>query len=81
MNRENQLLVTDEPVEFEKQPAEVQDIRKITNHFRGNFRVYLRFTKESWKMSTCNLLVGLGNTVGTNNADFNQVMIIKHRPS
>ena len=56
MNRENQLLVTDEPVEFEKQPAEVQDIRKITNHFRGNFRVYLKFTKESWKMSTCNLL-------------------------
>ena len=30
---ENRQLVTDEPVEFEKQPVEVQDCRKLTDHF------------------------------------------------
>ena len=32
---ENQQSVTDEPVEFEKQPAEIEDFRTITDHFRG----------------------------------------------
>ena len=31
---ENRQLVTYEPVEFEGQPVEVQDCRKITDHFR-----------------------------------------------
>ena len=36
MIRENRQLVTDEAVEFEKYPVEVQDdCRKITDHFRG----------------------------------------------
>ena len=35
MNGENRLLVTDEPVEFEKYPIEVQDFNKIPNHLRG----------------------------------------------
>lgn len=30
MNGENQLLVTCEPVEFDKQPVRIQDFRKIT---------------------------------------------------
>jgi hypothetical protein len=34
MNGDNQPLVVDEPVEFEKQPVEVQDFKKVTNHFR-----------------------------------------------
>ena len=29
MNRENRPLVTDEPVGFEKQPVEVQDLGKL----------------------------------------------------
>ena len=29
---ENRQLVTDEPVEFEKQPLEVDDCKKITGH-------------------------------------------------
>ena len=33
MNKENQLLVTVEPVEFEKQPVKVQDFRKIYQPF------------------------------------------------
>ena len=37
---ENRHLVTDEPVEFEKEPVEVQDCRQITNHFRGIYRIY-----------------------------------------
>ena len=30
MNGENHLLVVDEPVQFEKQPVEVQDFKKVT---------------------------------------------------
>jgi len=37
---ENRQLVTNEPVEFEKYPVEVQDCRKITDHFRGIYRIY-----------------------------------------
>jgi hypothetical protein len=33
MNRENQPLVTNEPVEFEKWMVEIQNFRKITLHF------------------------------------------------
>ena len=36
VNGKNRLLVTNEPVEFEKKNmVEVQDFRKITNHLRG----------------------------------------------
>ena len=31
---ENRQLVTGEPVEFEKQPVEVQDCRRITDHLK-----------------------------------------------
>ena len=37
---ENRQLVTDAPVEVEKQPVEAQDCRKITDHFRGIYRKY-----------------------------------------
>jgi hypothetical protein len=39
MIEENRQLVTGEPVEFEKQLVEVQDCMKITDHFRGIYRV------------------------------------------
>ena len=45
MIRENQQLVTDEPVEFEEKPVEVDDCRKITGHFRGIHRIYPKFYK------------------------------------
>ena len=32
-------LVANEPVEFEGKPVEVQDSRKITDHFRGIYRI------------------------------------------
>ena len=35
MNGDNQLLVTDEPVEFEALPVEAQDLLRITDHYRG----------------------------------------------
>ena len=41
-----------EPVEFEKQPVEVQDWRKITDHFRGIYRIYPNFINENWRMWT-----------------------------
>ena len=48
---ENRRLVTNEPVEFEKQPVEVQDSRKLTNHFRGIYRIYNpNLIKENWRM-------------------------------
>ena len=31
-------LVAHEPIEFEKQPVEVQDFRRMTNHFRGTYK-------------------------------------------
>ena len=46
MNRENRLLVTDEPVELEKRPVEVGDSRKVTDHFRGICRMYLKLINE-----------------------------------
>ena len=51
---ENHQLVTDDPVGFEKQPAEVQDYMKITDHFRGNDIMYPNLIKENRMMSTCN---------------------------
>ena len=53
---ENRQLVTDEPVEFEKQLVEVQDCKRITDHFRGIYRKYPTFIKENWRMSTCSRL-------------------------
>ena len=36
-------MSTDEPVDFEKQPVEGGDFRRITNHFRGiHERIYLQ---------------------------------------
>ena len=43
-----------EPVEFVKEPVEVQDCRKITVHFRGIYRIYPKSIKENRRMSTCN---------------------------
>ena len=51
---ENQQLVTDEPVESEKQPFETQDCRKITNYFRGICEIHPNLMKEIRRMSTCN---------------------------
>ena len=45
MIRENRQVVTDEPVELEKSPVEVQDGRKITDHFRGISRTYPNLRK------------------------------------
>jgi hypothetical protein len=36
---ENQQLLTDEHVEFEKKLVEAQDYRKITNHFRRIYKI------------------------------------------
>ena len=47
---ENLQLVTNEPVEFEKQPVEDQDYRKITGHFREIYRIYLKLIKENRRM-------------------------------
>ena len=37
---ENRQVVTDEPVEFEKWPVEVQECRKITDHLSGTYGIY-----------------------------------------
>jgi hypothetical protein len=53
---ENRQLVTNEPVEFEKYPVEVQDCRKVTDCFRGIYRIHPNSIKENQRMSTCNRL-------------------------
>jgi hypothetical protein len=35
-------LVTNEPVGFEKSPVEVQDFKRITDHFRNIYGIYLK---------------------------------------
>ena len=53
---ENRQLVTNEPVEFEKSPVEVQDCRKINDYFRGIYRIYPNLIKGKPED------VGLANT-------------------
>ena len=43
---ENRQLVTNEPVEFEKNPVKFQDCRKTTDHFRGIYRMSPNLIKE-----------------------------------
>ena len=40
-------LVADEPVEFEKYLVEVQDFKKFTNHFRGSYKISLKWMKAN----------------------------------
>ena len=49
MNEENQLLVTNEQVEFEKKPVDIPSSKKITDHFGGIYRKSLYFNKEELK--------------------------------
>ena len=49
MIRESRQLVTDEPVD-------VQDCMKITNDFRGIYRIYPNLMKENRGISRCNQL-------------------------
>ena len=49
IGQNRQLFVTNEPVE-------VQDCKKITDHFRGIYGKYLHLIKENRRMSTCNRL-------------------------
>ena len=53
---ENWQLVTEEPVEFEKSPVQVQDWRRITDRFRGVCRIDPNLVKGNRRMSTCNRL-------------------------
>ena len=39
-------VVTNEPVEFEKQLVEVQGFSKITDHFKGICAIYLKLIKK-----------------------------------
>ena len=56
MIEENRQLVTDELVEFEKEPVEVEDSRKITDHFRGIYRIHSNLVQEKRRLSTYNRL-------------------------
>ena len=53
---ENRHLVTNKPVEFKKELVEVEDWMKITDHFRGIYRMYPNLMKENRRISTCNQL-------------------------
>ena len=49
-------MVTDEPVEFEKSPVEIQACRKITHHCNGIHRLYTNLIKGNRRMSKYNQL-------------------------
>jgi hypothetical protein len=38
------------------EPVEVQECRKITDRFRGIYRICFKIIKENRRMSTCNWL-------------------------
>ena len=57
LNRESQPLVTNEPLEFEKQLVEAQDFMKITYHFREIRGIHLKLIKKNQKgITTCSRL-------------------------
>ena len=56
MKGENRMVVTDEPDEFEEWPVGVEDLKKLTHHFRGIYRIYRKLVKTNQKITTCNLL-------------------------
>ena len=56
MNWEHRPLVTDDPVEFEINLVKVEDFRKITHHFVGIYRIYLKLMKRNRKITTCTWL-------------------------
>ena len=56
IDKENQPLVTNEWVEFEKQPVEVQDFQHVIGNVRENWRIYLKSIKNNQKVSTWNHL-------------------------
>ena len=56
LNKENQLLFTNEPIEFEKQPVDAQDFRKFTHHFRDIRGIHLKLIKKTRKIRSCNQL-------------------------
>ena len=50
-------VVPDEPVEFEKKPIEVQDLRSIIDHFTKVYRIiYAKFMKKTGRCSICKLV-------------------------
>ena len=54
MIAENGQLVIDEPVEFGKNPVEVQICMKITDLFRRIYIIFPNLIHENRRMSTCN---------------------------
>ena len=46
----NWQLITNEPVEFEKWPVEVEDCRKITDNLRGIYRIYPNLIRKTGAM-------------------------------
>ena len=54
--RGDRPLVTDEVVEFEKWPVEVQDFRKITHRSRGIYEIHLKLVKKNRNITTRNHL-------------------------
>ena len=56
MDGSNPPLVTDAPVEFENQAGEVQECRKITDHSRRIYGIYLKLMKGNRRIVPRNRL-------------------------
>ena len=73
MNKENQPLVINEPVEFEKYTVEVQDFKNIPERSRGIHEIYLKLMKINQIITTWNRLdletLGFGLIVPENLPD------------
>ena len=49
-------MIGEKPQLVTNEAVEVQDYRKITNHFRGTYKIYPNLIKENRRISTCNRL-------------------------
>jgi hypothetical protein len=56
LNIKFSVVTTNELVEFDKQPVEIQDSRKITDHFIGIQGIHLEIVTKNQKITTCNRL-------------------------
>ena len=82
MSGNNWRLVADEPVEFEKEPVDVQDFTKFNDHSRGICRMYLKWWSKTVRCKHVNWLdlesLGSWPTLPKNFLGTDFIVIIYH---
>ena len=56
MNGQKRPLGTNEPVGLEEYTVGIQYFEKISDHFKGFYKIYHKLIKENHKITMCNQL-------------------------